>query len=399
MATFLFVAISVIFIGLGIPDSILGSAWPAVYTDFGIPVSSASFVTMIVSGCTMLSSFFSARIINRIGIGIVTAVSTMLTAISLIGFALSPSLLWLCVFAVPSGLGAGAIDAGLNNYVALRYKSSHMSFLHCFYGIGVTISPYFMSLALSITDSWRTGYRIVFLVQLVISIVAIAVLPFWKKVEVKNVKGEEFAPITMSYKSMAKVRPIRIAWIAFFATVALEYTCGTWSTTYLTDKGLSNDVAAKYLSFYYIGITVGRFVSGIVTVKLKNVTVIKIGYTIVGIALLLFVLPLPLTVKAVCLFMIGFGNGPTFPNLVYLTPYLFGKERSQSIVGSWLVVSNFAMFIMPPVFGAMAQFLTAKMLPYFLIACYLLMIVATFAYLKSSKKVSFDRVQTERTEK
>ena len=385
MATFLLVAISVIFIGLGIPDSILGAAWPAIYTDLNILESSQGLCSMIVAACTILSSFFSAKIINRFGIGIVTAISTLLTAVALIGNSFATSLIWLCVFAVPAGFGAGAIDAGLNNYVALRYKPSHMSFLHCFYGMGVAASPYIMSFALSLSNNWRLGFRTVFFMQLIIVAITFVALPFWDKVKVKTNSNKVFKPITLSYITMLKTPSIRIGWVAFFSSVSLEFTCGVWACTYFAVNGLSAGAAAKYLTLYYLGVTIGRFVSGLLNLKLKNITVIKIGYTIVCAAIILIMLPIPLTIKGIALFFIGFGNGPTFPNLVSMTPSLFGEERSQSIVGSWLVMSNLGVLLVPSLFGLLAQFLSFAIFPYFIFMCFVFMLVSTYFFIKTSK--------------
>ena len=230
MATVLMILGYIIFIGLGIPDSILGSAWPAIYAELNLPISFANFVTILLSLFTVISSFFSASLINKFGIGIITTLSTVLTAIALIGFSLSNSIIWFCVCAVPSGLGAGCIDASLNNYFAIRYKARWMSFLHCFYGVGVALSPYIMAFALS-AGNWRLGYRTAFYIQLFVVACSIIAFPLWNKVKAKEPEAENFTPVTLTYKSMLKDSTVRTAWVAFFATCSLEFSCGIWACT------------------------------------------------------------------------------------------------------------------------------------------------------------------------
>lgn len=385
MATVLMIFGYVIFIGLGIPDSILGSAWPAIYLELNLPISFANFVTILLSLFTVVSSFFSARLINKFGIGIITTASTILTALALIGFSLSNSIIWFCICAVPSGLGAGCIDASLNNYFALRFKARWMSFLHCFYGVGVALSPYIMAFALS-AGNWRLGYRTAFYIQVFIVACSIIALPLWNKVKAKNPDAENFTPVTLSYKSMLKDSTIRTAWVAFFSTCALEFTCGIWACTYLVHQGMAKDVAARFLTLYYIGMTSGRVLSGIIVNKLKSRGVLKLGYVLIGVAVVILFLPVPLSVKGLALFFIGLGNGPTFPNLTYLTPELFGKEKSQSLIGSWLVVSNLGILLMPALFGLLADAISVNVFPFYIISLYAIMCLSTVAFLKKATK-------------
>ena len=388
MITLLLIIIYITFIGLGTPDSAIGSAWPAIYPDLGIPVGYSGFVTALISLFTSLASFFSARLINRFGTGVVTAVSTFMTAGALIGFALADSFIWLCVFAVPTGFGAGAIDAALNNYVAVHFKSRHMSFLHCAYGIGVAISPFIFSFALKNGD-WRLGYRIVFYVQLFIAAVTLVSLPLWKKAAVLQPKEDNFTPRTLSYREMIKMPAVRAGWLAFFATCALEFTCDHWCCTYLVGaEGATADVAARFLTFYYVGMTSGRFLSGLLASKLSNKTIICAGYSAVFIGILLLFLPVPVTVKGIAFIIIGLGNGPTFPNLIFLTPVYFGKEVSQSLISSNMLACNIGILIMPPVFGFLAQGISLSAFPFFAAAMFALMACATAVYFKRAKKLS-----------
>ena len=263
MITILFIIISIIFVGLGLPDSLFGSAWPAIYKELQLPISYANFVTMLISSGTVLASFFSARIIQKLGTGITTALSTMLSTFAILGFSFSNSMIWFCLLALPLGIGAGAIDAALNNYVAVHYSAKYMSFLHSFYGLGVTLTPFLMSLALTQNNDWRLGYRIIFYVMAGITVISFIALPLWKKVSATPQAQEKEQPTkTLSFRQLIKMPAVRISWIVFFTSVALEFTCGIWGCTYLVEsEGLTQALSAKIQTLYYLGITVGRFVS------------------------------------------------------------------------------------------------------------------------------------------
>lgn len=390
MMTLLLLVIYIIFIGLGLPDSILGSAWPAIYKEFNIPFSTQSILTILISSGTVTSSIFSARLINKFGTGLLTAISTLLSTICLLSFSLSNSFYFLLILSFPLGAGAGAIDAALNNYVSVHYSATKMNFLHTFYGVGVALSPYIMSFSLSLNNNWRQGYRLVFLIMLVVSIIAFASLPLWKRAkEYDNEKLEEPENKTLSLIEIAKIPAVKMGWLAYFATVSLEFTCGIWGCTYLvSSESLSGAFSAKLITLYYLGITLGRFLSGIVSLKLKSSQIISIGYGIVGIALILMLLPLPAMVKGTALLLIGLGNGPTFPNLAYLTPKFFGKENSQAITGTFLAVCNVGILLMPPIFSVLAEILTLKIFPVFNLVLYALMVLSTYTYLKIARKNS-----------
>ena len=387
MATFLFVIISIIFIGLGLPDSLLGSAWPAIYPEFKMPISYANFVTILISSGTVVASFFSAKLINKFGTGIITAVSTALSAFALLGFALSNSILWFCILAIPLGFGAGAIDASLNNYVAVHYKSNYMSFLHCFYGVGVALSPYVMSFALNQNNNWRLGYKIIFLILFAIAVISFIALPLWTKVNrLTEEKESETKQIILPLKTMAKMSAVSVSWLMFFSSVALEFTCGIWGCTYLVSaQGLSESFSAKMLTLYYLGMTLGRIVSGLISSKLQPAKTVYVGYVIVATAITILLLPTPPVVKGVSLFFIGFGNGPAFPNLIYLTPIYFGKEVSRSIVGTQMTACNLGILLMPPVFGLIADYVNVKLFPVILAILFLTTLISTITYHKLAK--------------
>ena len=386
MATALLIIIYMAFIGLGIPDSLFGTAWPAIYPEFGAPLSAASYVTLLISGGTVVSSLLSDRIINRFGTGKVTAVSTAMTAAALLGFSLSPDLPWLCLFAIPLGLGAGAIDSGLNNYVALHYKAAHMNFLHCFYGIGVSLSPYLMSLALAGEGGWRGGYRLVFYCQLAIALITLLSLPLWSRGKTDNPAVVEGVPRTISMAGLIRIPAVRTVWAVFFASCAIEYTCGTWGSTFLVSaKGLAVEHAAQMVTFYYAGMALGRFLSGMLAGRLSSWRLIQTGQGVVlgAIALLL---PLPAAVSGVGLFLIGLGNGPLFPNLIHLTPKNFGIEISQSVMGTQMAASYMGIMLMPPLFGLLAQAVGAWVLPGFLLLLFVVMAASMGLLLHLLKK-------------
>lgn len=386
MATLLLIVIYVAFIGLGVPDSLFGTAWPAIYREFALPLSSAGAVTLTISGCTVISSLLSARAINRFGTGKITAVSTAMTAAALLGFSVSGNLFWLCLFAVPLGLGAGAIDTALNNYVALHYKATHMSFLHCFYGIGVSLSPYLMSLALS-AGSWRAGYRTAFWIQAAIALVTIFTLPLWKRANPPSHEEEGEAPRTLSLAEVSRIPSARAVWLVFIGSCAIEYTCGTWGSTFLVEaKGLAAQTAAQIVTLYYAGMALGRFLSGVLATKITSWRLIHMGQGVLLAALVLVLLPLPSFVAVAGFFLIGLGNGPIFPNLIHLTPKNFGADISQSVMGTQMAASYIGIMLMPPLFGLIAQAVGASAFPYFLLVMFAVMLTAMFVLIRLLKK-------------
>lgn len=378
MATFLLIVIYIAFIGLGIPDSLFGTAWPAIYPEFGLPVSLATLVTVIISSGTIVSSLFAARLINRFGTGKVTAVSTTATAISLLGFSLSGNIWHMCLLAVPLGLGAGAIDTALNNYVALHYKASHMSFLHCFYGIGVSVSPFLMSLALA-DGSWRSGYRTVFWFQLGIALLTVFTLPVWKKVHHSpSGETEEEKTVTLGFFEMIKMPKVVFGCLTFIGSCAVEYTCGVWGSTYLVNtRNLPVETAARCITFYYAGIALGRFFSGILSSRLSAGKIVKIGQTITLIAIIAVFLPGNAFVSGGALFLIGFGNGPVFPNLIHMIPINFGRDISQSVIGIQMAASYVGIMLAPALFGIAAQIIGTSFFPVFLIFMYAVMVTGS----------------------
>lgn len=378
MTTVLLVVIYMAFIGLGIPDSLFGTAWPAIYSEFQLPISFASFVTVTISGGTIVSSMASARVIGRFGTERVSAFSTAMTAAALLGFSCSGNLLMLCLFAVPLGLGAGAIDTALNNYVAVHYSAVHMSFLHCFYGVGVSVSPYILSLVISGEQGWRGGYRAAFGIQLCIALVLLFTLPIWKKAHGNKDGEDKQERKALTLKEIVKIPGVKLMWCLFITSCAIECTCGGWGSTFLVEyRHMAAEQAARMVMFYYMGMALGRFCSGVLAVRLDSWQIIKIGQWVLGTAIVMLLLPLPVSVSALGLFLVGLGNGPLFPNFNYLTPQNFGEDVSQSVMGTQMAASYVGIMAAPAACGILGQFFGMGIFPPYLLAFFMIMIVST----------------------
>ena len=382
---FLLVVIYIAFIGLGVPDSLIGSAWPAVHTELNIPVEAVSFITFIISGSTVFSSMFSTKILNKIGTSKVTAFSTAMTAASLFGFSFVKSFWIMIPLAVILGLGAGAIDSGLNNYVALHFKASHMNFLHCFYGVGVSLSPYLMSVALSNTG-WRGGYRYAFYVQAAITILLIVSIPLWKRPS-SGVQAEEENSTNLSLLQMAKMPEVRQVWVIMLATNAIEYACGVWGSTYLVEeKGFLPEHGALALTVYYVGMSIGRFVSGLLSNKINTWKRIGIGCAILAPAIAVMLLPLHGVLTVAGLFLVGLGNGSIYPNMIHLTPHNFGKDASQSVMGSQIAFAYIGVMLAPPMVSIVSSLFGIKVYPLLLAVLYVIMVIALKCFINRLKK-------------
>ena len=378
MATALLIIIYIAFIGLGIPDSLFGTAWPAIYSDFELPISFGSFVTIIISCGTVLSSVISSKIISRLGTNKVSAYSTLLTALALLGFSFAPNLWVMCFWVIILGIGAGAIDVALNNYVAIHYSATHMSFLHCFYGVGVSVSPYILSLVIAGNFGWRGGYRIAFAIQLIITLLLFLSLPLWRKAHGGENESEENTHKDLSFGSVLKIPGVKMMCSLFIASCAIECTCGGWGRTFLVEyKHLPAEKAAQIIMIYYIGMTLGRFLSGVLAAKLHSWKIIKLGQIVLGLALLLLILPGGVYLCALGMFLIGLGNGPLFPNFNYLTPENFGSDISQSVIGIQMASAYIGIMIAPTVCGLLGQVFGMVIFPFYLIVFYAIMIPVT----------------------
>lgn len=384
MATLLLMIIYISFIGLGIPDSLFGAAWPAIYSEFGLPVSYATFVTVTTSVCTFISSLVSGRVIARFGTARVTAYSTLMTAAALFLISFSGSYLPMILLAIPLGFGAGAVDSGLNNYVALHYSAMQMNFLHCFYGVGVSISPYLLSFAMSGGGSWQNGYRLMGTVQLGIAILAFAALPLWKKQ--KHYSAESQSVKALTIKETLKLKGMPAVMLMFAFSCAIETCCGTWGSTFLvTEKGLTAEAAARTVTLYYIGIAVGRFISGLLSKKVRPRTLIFCGEALVLAAIVLMAMPLPATFAGAALLMIGLGVSPVYPNLMHLTPSIFGEDVSQSAIGVQMASASAGILIAPVVFGWIAELVGVMLLPYYMLVIAAVLFTASVVSYKTAK--------------
>lgn len=387
--TLLLVVIYISFIGLGLPDSIFGAAWPAIYTDFNLPLSLAGYFSMSVSVCTIISSIFSSRLINRFGTGIITAVSTAMTVIGLFGMMIAPHFAFFFLFAIPLGLGAGAVDSALNNYVALHFNASHMSFLHCFYGVGVSLSPYLMSLALSKDNNWRLGYGILVFIQIIICVLTFLSLPLWNK----NTENDENDVKNLSFAKAFRMPKLWCVWLILIGSCSVEYICGSWGSTYLVnEKNVSAEFAARIITFYYLGMTLGRFLSGVLSVRFSARQIINAGKCFVLAAVVALMFPINSIAAGACLFLIGLGNGPLYPNVMHLTPHNFSPEISQSIMGLQMAGAYIGIMLMPALFGFSAQMLGMNIFPIFLIVMLSVLIISDFvlgSILKREKNCNF----------
>lgn len=380
MASFLLIVIYIAFIGLGLPDSLFGTAWPAIYSDFNLPISYGSFISSTVACGTIVSSLVSARLIHKFGTSKVSAFSTLLTATALIGFSFSPNIWFMMLLAVPLGLGAGAIDVALNNYVALHYSAKQMNFLHCFYGIGVSVSPYVLSLVISGENGWRNGYRIAFLIQLAISILMFVSLPVWKKVSKSESTDETNEAKALTIRDTLRMPGVKSMCALFFLTCAIECSCSGWGSTYLVEyKNMTTEQAASTILFYFIGMAFGRFLSGIIADKLHSWKIIAIGECVLGVAVFLLAIPGPSILGPVAFFMIGLGNGPLFPNFNYLAPESFGQDASESVISLQMASAYVGILFGPLLCGLLGQNLGMFIFPIYVIIAFVAMAFITFS--------------------
>ncbi len=383
MATLLVIIIFATYVGLGIPDSLFGTAWPAIYTQLDLPISYSNFVTGLMYMGTIVSSLLSARLTKKLGTPLVVAVSTALTAVAILGFSISKNMIMLCLFSIPLGLGAGAIDNVLNSYVALNYKATHVNFLHCSYGVGVTLSPFLMSLALKNSNNWQGGYRTMFFFQLALTIMCFASIPIWKKVKEQKAQKDETRVVSIS--ELLRIPIARCSLVIYFGSCAIESVCLAWGSTFLVNsKGLTPDKAAVMITFYFIGMTMGRFISGIIANKVSPKKIIVIGECVVLLAVILTFSKNPL-LATVGLFLIGLGNGPVFPNMTHLTPIHMGRDISQSFIGLQGAISYGSILVSPITFGLLAEKMSTDVFSIFQIAALIITIIATVLMLKHSK--------------
>ena len=377
MASLLIIVIYFAFISLGLPDSLFGSAWPAMYGGFGVPVSYAGIISIIGVGGTIVSSLVSARVIRRYGTGIVTTVSVALTAVAIFGYSISNSFWMMCLFSIPYGLGAGTVDVALNNFVALHYKSRHINWLHCFWGIGATAGPYIMGVFLMGGRTWNVGYQAIGFIQTALVVGLIVTLPLWRKSN-DGPAEPEVKGVSFGFRKGLRLPGAVPLFSAFFCYCAVEGTAGFWASSYMVlNRGISPDLAAKMASLFYLGITGGRFLSGFISIKLDNRRMVQVGEAIATLGILLLFLPLGNTMLYVGLTLIGLGFAPIYPSLLHETPVNFGRENSELLMGMQMASAYTGATILPPLFGVIAQKFSIGLYPVYMLVLLVAMIWLT----------------------
>lgn len=372
MYLLLLAIIYIAFISLGLPDSLLGAAWPTIRNDFGVPLSHMGLVSMIISGGTIVSSLMSERLTKRFSARIVTTASVFLTAVALFGFSTATDFYQLCLWGIPYGFGAGAIDATLNNYVALHYSSKHMSWLHCFWGVGTIISPYIMSYALT-HAAWVDGYRIVSYIQFGIVMVLVLALPLWKVNQSTDAEAKSTKVLGLS--GALKIKGVPYLLLAFLAYCAAEATAMLWASSYLEGtRGATAEEAAAFGALFFIGITVGRFLSGFISDKLGDNRMIRLGTAIALCGVFCIAVPVKI-VSLIGFVVIGLGCAPVYPCIIHSTPANFGAENSQGIIGIQMASAYVGSTFMPPVFGILANHISLKVMPVYMGFFFVLLLV------------------------
>ena len=385
MFQLLLAIIYIAFISLGLPDSMLGAAWPDMYVEFGVPLSCAGILSALIAAGTIVSSLQSDRLTLKLGTGKVTAISVAMTAAALFGFSITHKFWLLCLWAIPYGLGGGSVDASLNNYVALHYKSRHMSWLHCMWGVGAATGPYIMGYALTRGQGWNSGYRIISMMQIVLTAILFLSIPLWKKRStVIEETGEKRKP--MSLKDVLKIKGAKEVLICFFCYCAIEQTAGLWASSYLNlYKGVPVETAASFGAMFFIGITVGRAISGFLTIKLTDIKMIRLGQILILLGIIIMFLPLNAYASLAGLIMIGLGCAPIYPCVIHSTPAHFGEDKSQAVIGVQMAFAYTGTLCMPPLFGVIANTITVALLPVYLIILLILMVVMHEALCKKTK--------------
>lgn len=386
MVNLLLAVIYVAFISLGLPDAVLGAAWPTMSVDLGAPISWAGGISMTISAGTIVSALLSDRMTLHFGAGKVTAVSVALTALALFGFSVAPNYWVLILLAIPYGLGAGGVDAALNNYVAIHYESRHMSWLHAMWGIGALTGPYIMGFALGAGQGWPWGYRYISILQVALTAILIFSLPLWKKrseAKTGEVSGESDGTVNdetrkpLGVRGVLAIRGAKEILVMFFCYCALESTAMLWGSSYMVlGKGIDKTTAAMWASLFCIGITVGRLASGFLTMKFNDPTMIRLGQALVLTGIVSMLLPLPYNIGTIVgLMIIGLGCAPIYPCVIHSTTAYFGEDKSQAIVGMQMACAYVGSMCMPPVFGLIAQHISVLWFPLYMLVFLVLMVI------------------------
>lgn len=375
MTFVLLVVIYIAFISLGLPDSILGSAWPSMYEGLHVSIASAGIISMIIAGGTIISSFFSDKVIHKLGTGKVMVISVAMTAVALLGFSRSTAFWMLCLWGIPYGLGAGSVDAALNNFVALHYESKHMSWLHCFWGIGATAGPYIMGICLTRGFGWQAGYQVIGLMQIVLVTGLFASLPLWKRKQAEKENASEEIRL-YSKKEIIHIPGTKAVFLAFFCYCALEATAGLWASSYMVVyRGIAKERAAEWAALFYLGISVGRLLCGFITEQLGDCKMIHIGQVIIVIGIAILLLPFGNYMILLGLVLLGLGCAPIYPSLIHETPINFGADKSQAIIGMQMASAYIGTTFMAPLFGVMVEWVGIWLYPFYLLLFAVIMMI------------------------
>lgn len=386
MVHLLLAVIYVSFISLGLPDGLLGAGWPAMYTQLDVPVSAAGLISMIIAGGTIVSSLQSDRMTRALGAGRVTAISVATTAAALFGFAFSPSFLALCLWAVPYGLGAGGVDAALNNYAAIHYSSRSMNWLHCMWGLGAATGPYIMGLCLQ-GPGWQAGYMVVGGIQIALTAALFLSLPLWQTRKQDAAGGAN----SRAFSLRETVR-VPGAWqiiLAFFCYCALEQTAMLWASSYFAlGRGMPTETAAFYGSLFLMGLTAGRFVSGFIAARLSDAQMIRLGQAFMAAGIVVLFVSTIAQIALAGFLLIGLGCAPVYPCIIHSTPELFGVDRSQAVVGVEMASAYIGTCTMPPLFGLIAQSTSVNILPLFLAVILAIMVAAYSSLVRTHRSAA-----------
>jgi fucose permease len=394
MITLLLIIIYLAFISLGLPDSILGTTWPVMRGEMGLPLDAAGFVSIVITVGSVISGLLSGKINKFLGTGKVVFFSCFMTGAALLSISFIPKFYWLVILAVPLGFGAGSVDASLNNYVALHFKAHHMNWLHSFWGLGATIGPIIVSGFLSAEGGWRTSYRVISFIQLTLAIILFITLPLWKKVN--HSKKEQFnTDNTLKSRNQNKKHVLMINGVIYAMGVFLFYcgvemSVGLWGSSYLIQiKLLKPETAAFFVALYYLGITMGRVISGFFSFKLTNKQLIKIGVIISILAMLLMFIPLGKGFIIIPMVLLGLGLSPIFPAMVHETPVHFGEQNSQTIIGYQMSAAYFGSSIIPPAVGFILNHTSLRLFP-FCILFSMLVVIICYIKLKNNIKITLE---------
>ncbi|MBQ7761828.1 MAG: MFS transporter [Clostridia bacterium] len=391
MGSLLLVLIYICFISLGLPDSLLGSAWPVLHNEISVPVSYAGIISATITAGTILSSLFSDKLLHKFGAGLVTAVSITVTALCLFGFSICTQFWMLILWAIPFGLGAGGVDAILNNYVALHYKAQHMSWLHCMWGVGASISPYIMSFSLVKLESWSGGYLIVSIIQAVLCAIIFISIPLWKKGSKDNNDEKQVESKSLSFKEIFAIKGAIPCFLMFFCYCAMEVSASLWASSYLVQIwDFSPEVASGYASMFYIGVTLGRLINGFLAMRLSDKFLIRMGISIIAVGIALMLLPFHSTFALIGFVVIGVGCAPIYPCIIHMTPEVFGRDKSQAMIGVQMAFAYVGILAMPSLFGVIAEHISISLLPIYLFIFLAIMLAMHEIVLKKARSSNFN---------